>query len=207
MKHRLLLGLGALLIAALAGGALLHTGLNRQSVSAGPPAEGLVLLPEPAAMAAFQLETHRGGQFHAQDLRGHWTYLFFGFTNCPHICPTTVAVMAEAEVQIRALPKGDAFRGLFISVDPDRDDAAGIAAFLGRFSDGFLGLRGPRSEILKVAQDVNVAFATLPDGQGGLTVEHSTHIVLIDPEGRYRGFIKRPREAATLVSAFRSLTV
>ena len=205
MKRRLQLALVALVVAALAGGALLHAGLSRQDAVAAASAEGLVLLPEPAPVAAFQLETHEGGQFHAEDLAGHWTYLFFGFTNCPHICPTTVALMAEAEAQIRALPKGDAFRGLFISVDPERDDAAGIAAFLGRFSDSFLGLRGARPEIRKVAQDVNVTFATLPDGQGGLTVEHSTHIVLIDPQGRYRGFIKRPRKAATLVSTFRSL--
>ena len=205
MKRRLQLGLGVLLVAALAGGVLLYAGLNRQEAAAVLPAEGLVLLPEPAPVAAFQLETHDGGQFHSEDLAGYWTYLFFGFTNCPHICPTTVALMAEAEAQIRALPKGDAFRGLFISVDPERDDAAGIAAFLGRFSGSFIGLRGARPEIRKVAQDVNVAFATLPDGQGGVTVEHSTHIVLIDPQGRYRGFINRPREAEALVSAFRRL--
>ena len=205
MKHRLQLVFGVLLVAALAGGALLYSGLNRREAAA-LPTEGLVLLPEPAPVAAFQLETHEGGQFRAEDLAGHWTYLFFGFTNCPHICPTTVALMAEAEAQIRALPKGDAFRGLFVSVDPERDDAAGIAAFLGRFSDSFLGLRGARSEILKVARDVNVAFSKLPDGQGGVTMEHSTQIVLIDPQGRYRGFIKRPREVATLVSTFRNLT-
>ena len=204
MKHRLQLVFGVLLVAALAGGAFLYSGLNRRE-AATLPAEGLVLLPEPAPVAAFQLETHKGGQFHAEDLAGHWTYLFFGFTNCPHICPTTVALMAEAEAQIRALPKGEAFRGLFISVDPERDDAASIAAFLERFSDSFLGLRGARSEILKVAQDVNVAFARLPDGQGGVTVEHSTQIVLIDPQGRYRGFIKRPRKAEALVSAFHRL--
>lgn len=205
MKHRLQLVFGVLLVAALAGGALLYSGLNRRDAVPAQPAEGLVLLPEPAPVAAFQLETHEGGQFHAEDLAGHWTYLFFGFTNCPHICPTTVALMAEAEAQIRALPKGDAFRGLFISVDPERDDAAGIAAFLGRFSDSFLGLRGARSEILKVARDVNVAFSKLPDGQGGVTMEHSTQIVLIDPQGRYRGFIKRPHEAEALVSAFHRL--
>ncbi len=207
MQRRLQLGVAALLVAALAGSVLLYAGLNRREAVAAMPAEGLVLLPEPKAVPAFQLETHRGGQFHTQDLAGHWTYLFFGFTNCPHICPTTVAVMAEAEAQIRALPRGDAFRGLFISVDPERDDIASIAAFLGRFSDGFLGLRGTRSEVLKVAQDVSVAFATVPDGQGGLTVEHSSHIVLIDPEGRYRGIIKRPRKAEALVSAFRRLAV
>lgn len=205
MTRRRQLCLGSLLVAALAGGLLLQAGLSRRDAAAAMPADGLVLLPEPAAVAAFQLETHRGEQFQARDLAGHWTYLFFGFTNCPHICPTTVALMAEAEEQIRALPKGEAFRGLFISVDPERDDAAGIAAFLGRFSERFLGLRGARSEIKKIARDLDVAFAKMPDGQGGLTVEHSTHIVLIDPEGRYRGVIKRPRQAEALVSAFRRL--
>ena len=205
MIRRWQLCLGLLMVAALAGGLLLHAGQSRRDAVAAVPADGVVLLPEPAAVAAFELETHRGGQFRVRDLAGHWTYLFFGFTNCPHICPTTVALMAEAEEQIRALPQGEAFRGLFISVDPERDDAAGIAAFLGRFSNRFLGLRGARSEIQKIARDVDVAFAKMPDGQGGLTVEHSSHIVLIDPEGRYRGFIKRPRKAEALVRAFRRL--
>ena len=169
-------------------------------------AQGIYILPEPAEVAAFALETQDGEAFGAQDLAGGWSYLFFGFTRCPHLCPTTLATLADAEERIRALPEGDRFRGLFVSVDPERDGNAEMKAYLARFSDRFMGLRGARSETLKIARDVDVAFATLPDGQGGLTVEHSGQIVLIDPEGRYRGFIKSPHRADALVSAWRWLT-
>ena len=169
-------------------------------------AQGIYILPDPAKVAGFALETHDGAAFDAESLADGWSYLFFGFTRCPHLCPTTLATLAEAEERIRALPEGDRFRGLFVSVDPERDGNAEIKAYLARFSERFLGLRGARSETLKIARDVDVAFARLPDGQGGLTVEHSGHIVLIDPEGRYRGFIKSPHRVEALVSAWRWLT-
>ena len=169
-------------------------------------AQGIYILPEPAQVAGFALETQDGEAFGAEHLTGGWSYLFFGFTRCPHLCPTTLATLADAEERIRALPQGDRFRGLFVSVDPERDGNEDIKAYMARFSERFTGLRGSRSETLKIARDVDVAFATLPDGQGGLTVEHSGHIVLIDPEGRYRGFIKSPHRVDTLVSAWRVLT-
>ncbi|MYF12504.1 MAG: SCO family protein [Gammaproteobacteria bacterium] len=169
-------------------------------------AQGIYILPEPTEVTDFALETQDGETFGAERLAGEWSYLFFGFTRCPHLCPTTLATLAEAEERIRVLPQGDQFRGLFISVDPERDGNEDIKAYLARFSDRFTGLRGSRSETLKIARDVDVAFATLPDGQGGLTVEHSGHIVLIDPEGRYRGFIKSPHRVDALVSAWRWLT-
>ena len=169
-------------------------------------AQGIYILPEPSQVSGFVLETHEGANFSAENLAGGWSYVFFGFTHCPHVCPTTLATLADAEQRIRALPEGEQFRGLFVSVDPERDGKEEIKAYLARFSERFMGLRGTRSETLKIARDVDVAFATVPDGQGGLTVEHSGHIVLIDPEGRYRGLIKSPHEVETLVSAWRWLT-
>lgn len=181
-------------------------GCSQQSAPEQPRAKGVYLLPEPAEVGAFQLQTQAGVDFGAEDLAGNWSYLFFGFTRCPHLCPTTLAVLAQAEPLIAALPDGDRFRALFISVDPARDDAEAIGKYLARFSDSFLGLRGDPSETLKIARNVDVAFATLPDRQGGLTVEHSGHIVLIDPQGRYRGFIKAPHKIDALVSAYLQLT-
>ena len=200
MRHRLAKAAAVVLAALLAAGCV---GDDPQTLRA----QGVYVLPEPARVTDFALQTHEGTAFGAEDLAaGGWSYLFFGFTRCPHICPTTLATLADAEERIRTLPEGDRFRGLFVSVDPERDGNDEIKAYLARFSKGFTGLRGARSETLKIARDVDVAFATLPDGQGGLTVEHSGHIVMIDPEGRYRGFIKSPHRVETLVAAWRWLT-
>jgi len=198
MRHQ---GFSAVLIwfAALAAGC---TGQDPEALRT----QGIHMLPEPAEVVDFALETHDGAAFAADALADGWTYLFFGFTHCPHLCPTTLATLADAEERIRALPEGDRFRGLFVSVDPDRDGPEEIKAYLARFSDRFLGLRGPPSETLKISRDLDVVFAALPDGQGGLTVEHSGHIVLIDPQGRYRGFIRSPHRVETLVSAWHWLT-
>ncbi len=198
ISYRPLLTIGmALLLAACSG----------EPVEQPPTQSKTLTLSQPVEVADFRLETQEGIPFGTHDLLGHWNYLFFGFTHCPHICPTSLAVLAKAEKRIRALPGGDQFRGLFISVDPERDDGPTIASYLVRFSAAFVGLRGDPSETLKLARNVDVAFATLPDGQGGFSVEHSSQIVLIDPDGRYRGLIRAPHEADALVSAYRQLAL
>ncbi len=163
------------------------------------------MLPEPARISEFELETHQGQPFRQADLAGGISYLFFGFTHCPAICPTTLAVLAEAEARIRLLPGGERFRGLFVSVDPERDGVERMRDYLAGFSGDFLGLRGSGDETRRLAGQLSVAFAKLPDSQGLLALEHSTHIVLVGPEGRYLGLIKGPQQADTLVASFRHL--
>ena len=169
---------------------------------------GVFLLPRPREISPIDLQTHTGEGFTLEDLQGRWTFAFFGFTNCPDICPTTMAVMGQAR---RSLGE-DAFQGLLVTVDPERDTAEALKNYVTTFAPDFLGVTGELAAIAGFSEQVNVAFAKVPlmnaDGNAdpnGYLVDHSANIVIINPRGHYPGFIKYPQQADTIKAAFQSL--
>jgi len=169
---------------------------------------GVFILPRPREIAPFELTTHAGLPFNVESLEGHWSFIFFGFTNCPDICPTSMSVMGVAEREITADgTDADApFQGILVTVDPERDDAETLGRYVEAFSPRFLGVRGDRAATAGLATQLNVAFAQVPDGAGGYQVDHTANIVIINPRGHYHGFIRMPHKAETLVAAYRSLS-
>jgi protein SCO1/2 len=172
--------------------------------------QGVFVLPRPREIAPFALQQHTGEPFTLEHLVGRWTFAFFGFTNCPDVCPTTMAVMGQA--RRRLAERGEDFQGVLVSVDPERDDAETLGSYATGFSPEFIGVRGSRSDIAELAEQVNATFARVPelddDGRplpDRYQVEHTANIVIINPRGHYHGFIKYPQRADTIVAAFESL--
>ena len=165
---------------------------------------GVFVLPRPRALAEFELETHDGQAFTEASLQGQWNLLFFGFTNCPDICPTSMAVMGQAARTLEQAGEGT-FRGILVSVDPERDLPEKLAAYATAFHPDFIGVRGDIPELAEFGRQLNVAFAKVPDGAGGYTMDHTGNIVVINPRGHYHGFIKMPHKADVLVQTYRSL--
>ena len=170
--------------------------------------QGVFVLPRPREISPIELMTHKGEPFTLENLQGHWTFAFFGFTNCPDICPTSMAVMGQA----RSALGDDAFQGLLVTVDPERDTAEALAAYATTFAPDFLGVTGELEALAAFGEQVNVAFAKVPvlneDGSADPTsyqVDHSANIVIINPRGHYHGFIKYPQQADTITAAFQSL--
>ena len=170
--------------------------------------QGVFVLPRPRELSPIELQTHTGEAFTLADLEGQWTFAFFGFTNCPDICPTSMAVMGQAR---RALGE-DAFQGLLVTVDPERDTPEALAAYTTTFAPDFLGVTGDLTALVQFGEQVNVAFAKVPmlneDGSAdpnGYLVDHSANIVIFNPRGHYHGFIKYPQQADTITAAFQSL--
>ncbi len=168
---------------------------------------GVFVMPRPRDVASFSLEDHTGAAFDNESLKGKWSFLFFGFTHCPDICPTTMSEMGQAERQMRqADPElADGFRGVLVSVDPERDTSEQLQSYVSAFSPSFLGVRGDIAATGVFAQQVNVAFAKVPTPDGRYTMDHSGQIVIINPEGHYHGFIKLPHQAETIRLAYQSL--
>jgi protein SCO1/2 len=168
---------------------------------------GVFLLPTPRDIAGFELATHTGEAFTPADLRGQWSFIFFGFTNCPDICPTSMSVLAQARRQIeeRAPEAVDDFQGMLVSVDPERDTREALAKYVGAFSPSFVGVRGNRAATAEFTTQVNVAFAQVPTDDGGYTVDHSANIVIVNPRGHYVGFAKMPHQADTIADTFLTL--
>ncbi len=168
---------------------------------------GVIVLPTPRELAPFELTTHTGGSFTLEDLQGSWSFVFFGFTSCPDVCPTTLSVLAQAQRTLEAESPElvDDFQVVMVTVDPERDDQEALARYVQAFSPEFVGVRGERRDIAELATQVNVAFAKVPADDGDYQVDHTANIVIINPRGHYHGFARLPHRADTLVSAFRSL--
>ncbi len=131
-----------------------------------------------------------------QDLKGHPFLVFFGFTHCPDVCPTTFFEVSEV---IRALgPDAERTRALFITVDPERDTPAVMKDYLSSFDPHLSGLTGDPAEIAAVAKAYRVYFKRVPLEEGGYTMDHTAIVYLMDKTGRFVSpfNLKRPTEAA-----------
>jgi len=168
---------------------------------------GVFILPTPREIAPFEdLTTHTGEPFTLADLQGQWSFIFFGFTNCPDICPTAMSILAQAEQTLNeeSPELAEDFQGILVTVDPERDDLETLEQYVQAFSPEFIGVRGDRAATADLTTQLNVAFAKVP-ADDGYTVDHTANIVIVNPRGHYHGFAKMPHQADTMVSAFRTL--
>lgn len=139
----------------------------------------------PAFYAEFELTDHRGMLRTQEDFAGQWMLVFFGFTNCPDICPTTLAEVAA--VMDGLGEDANRVQPLFISVDPERDTPAALADFVPRFDAGIIGLAGTPDQIERTADNFNIYYEKSEEAasQGSYAVGHSSQLFLFDPSGGY----------------------
>ena len=122
------------------------------------------------------------------DFRGKAVVLFFGYTQCPDVCPTTMAELAQ--VMKRLGPDADRVQVLFVTVDPDRDTAALLAQYVPAFDARFIGLRGDAEATQRTAKEFKVIYQKQPGKTpGSYTVDHSAGTFIFDPKGRLRLFV------------------
>jgi len=162
-------------------------------------------LAEPRPLEAFSLVDHRGQPFDLDSLKGQWTFLFFGFTHCPDMCPTTLAVMNDIDRRLRAsLDESVEARFAFVSIDPERDTVAELANYVPHFNRDFIGLTGDPAQLRALAQPLGVLYARLME-QGdtmGYMMEHTTSIFLVGPEARWQAVFSPPHDPAGIAEAF-----
>lgn len=119
------------------------------------------------------------------DFKGKVTVIFFGYTQCPDVCPTTMLEIAEAKKALG--PDGERVQGVFITVDPERDTPQLLKAYLSGFDPGFIGLRGSPEQTAAVAKEFKVFYAKVPGkAEGSYTMDHSAGAYVLDTEGRLR---------------------
>ncbi len=139
----------------------------------------------PSIGGPFHLTDGDGRQVTDRDFRGRWMLIYFGYTFCPDVCPTTLNQVAEAMDLLGA--KADRLQPVFISVDPGRDTPSVVKQYALAFSPKLIGLTGSPEEIATVAREYRVYYAVHRTGDkpGDYTVDHSSILYLIDPEGRF----------------------
>ena len=167
---------------------------------------GAYLFETPRNIGDFSLIDHKGDVYGPGRLAGHWTLIFFGFTTCPDICPTTMSFLNEFVGQLQGTEVEDT-RVVLITVDPARDTPEQLAEYVPYFNPDFLGVTGEFLEIHRVATALNTPFRKVP-GQGeNYLVDHSSNVVLINPRGDYHGFFKAPLDLAKMKVTYRSTRV
>lgn len=136
----------------------------------------------------FQLTDFDGRERRLADFRGKVVVVFFGYTHCPDVCPTTLAELASAIKQLG--PRGEKVQVLFITADPERDTAAVLKQYVTAFNPGFLGLRGTREDTLRVAKEFKVIVQKVAGADpNNYTVDHSAGSYIYDTEGRLRLYV------------------
>ncbi len=130
----------------------------------------------------FTLVDSRGQPFHSSTLQGKPYALFFGFTHCPDTCPTTLARLVRLR---RAVGGDDAFRIVFVTVDPERDGPKEMAAYSNAFGGPIIGLTGSQAQIDKVKKQFGIYSQKVPTGDGDYTVDHTATVLLFDSEGKF----------------------
>lgn len=164
---------------------------------------GAFVFDAPRIIKPFQLNNHLGENFSNEDFKGKWTLLFFGFTHCPDICPTTLAKLAQVYEHLdKDIRKQTQI--VLVTVDPARDTEEKLAEYVPFFNKDFVGVTGDFVEILKFSRNVNVVFNKVVTNDD-YTVDHSGNIVLVNPDGHYHGFFKPPFELAKLKTTFSSI--
>jgi len=173
---------------------------------APPELEQAVLFSETRPLPEFALVDQGGRPFGPEQLRGRWTFLFFGFVNCPDICPTTLATLAAARRSLTDLPDAERPAVTLVSVDPGRDTPEVLARYVAHFDPSFRGITGSAEAIAMLTGALGVAVILGPAAaDGSYAVDHSAAIFLVDPDGRLAALFGTPHEAGTIARDYRRI--
>ena len=192
------------LVAILAAAWLADIDRGRDSRAMLLPDQVMTLLPDPKPLTAFSLTDHKNRAFDLAILKGKWSFLFFGFTHCPDICPTTLAVLARARDNITRSTVGtEDIQVVFVSVDPHRDTAAKLRRYVEYFDATFLGVTGDDAQIGNLAGQLSATYqVAVTPGMENYPVYHSAAVFLLDPRARYHAVFTPPHDAEAISKRF-----
>ena len=184
---------GIILVAALFAGVGLMLGQRTFAPARDAPVQmaATLLYPEPRPIAPFSLERSDGSHFTKDDLAGRWTLVFFGFTRCPDVCPTTLALWPQVEKSLAERAPALPVSFLFVSVDPGRDTPAKTGEYARYFSPRIVAATGDSATLDAFTRDLGVVYMKSAQG-ADYTVDHTAHLVLVGPDATLRGIVRPP---------------
>lgn len=170
---------------------------------AQPPKELMgVLRPDFKQLQPFKLTDHNNTPFNETNLKGKWTFVFFGYTSCPDICPNTLSVLNSVQNTVEDESAAD-MQVLFVSVDPERDTSQKLASYMTYFNKKFTGVTADKAEIDKLALQFGAGYVLEPEtAPGKYLVAHTSAIFLVDPSGRLVASFSQPHYPETIISLF-----
>jgi len=171
------------------------------------PDRVMTLFPDPKPLTAFAFTDHDNRVFDLSRLKGKWSFLFFGYTHCPDICPTTLAVLARAHGNIvKSTVGAKDVQFVFISVDPNRDTSSKLRQYVTFFDTTFLGVTGDNAQLGNLAGQLGAAYElAITPGMDNYPVYHTAAVFLVDPRARYSAVFAPPLDAERISERFKVL--
>lgn len=172
-----------------------------------PPELQAVLRPAPKPLQAFELTDQYRQPFNLERLRGKWSFVFFGYTYCPDICPTTLSTLTGVMKRLQADPQGGSnIQVVFVSVDPQRDTPEVLKDYLKYFNESFVGVTGAQRDIDMFTHQFGAGYMKEPEAASGeYLVSHTSSVFLVDPHGRLLAAFSPPHDPAIIVDQFRQI--
>ena len=176
-----------LLVAAVVAGVLVY----REVEQPGELANVLVY-PTPRELANFKMTSHSGQALSVEQLKGHWTLAFVGYTFCPDICPMTMATLSGSHAELsKALPSGQSLQLWFVSVDPKRDTVQQLGNYVAYFEQpALVGVTANHDQLFPFVRALGLMYAISSTTDEDYRVDHSASIVLINPQGQLVAMFK-----------------
>ena len=198
-----LLGIAFICIAAIAG--VSASLIWRHAAAPVELTTGTYLAPS-RALPEFSLIDQRGQTFGPANLKGRWSLLFFGYTNCPDFCPATLTILAALEKRLRDGAVAVRPQVIFVSVDAKRDTPAQLAKYVPYFDPEFIGVTAvDQAAIEAVAAKLGVSVLVTPQTDGTYRVDHSGVIFVVNPDGRLTAMLTGPFTVDALKADFQRI--
>jgi protein SCO1/2 len=168
----------------------------------GQAPQTATVLPEPRPLTDVRFVDASGRDTQLHDLKGEFTLLFFGFTNCPDVCPLTLSLLAQVRADIATRAPRLAPRVLFVSVDPNRDTPQRIATYLRGFDPEFLGVTAPDAELEPLLRTLGVAVEKHEHGGANYNVVHNSAIYFLDQNADWIAVTTGPHDPKIVASDY-----
>ena len=179
------------------------SGVASWSFAVPKPAEAQTTFPSEGSNLSFALTAADGTAVTEQSYRGKWLVIYFGYTFCPDVCPTTMMEIAGA---LKALgPRADAVQAIFITVDPQRDIPNVLNEYLKSFDPRLIGLTGTPAQIAAAAKAFHVFYERNDAGDGSYLYDHSAFIYLVKPDGKFARAISSEGSSQAIADALSTL--
>jgi protein SCO1/2 len=197
-----------LLILSIAAAAAFGVGVLVARTSPSPSGVADIpgfLWPDPPAVSPFELVRDTGEPFNERDLAGKWSFMFFGFTHCPDVCPTTMSTLNTVAQTLAADPDfGDRGQVVFVSVDPARDTPEVLRSYVDFFNDSFVGVTAAADESLRAfTRQLGIYYQRVDLASAAdYTMDHTASILLFDPRARLVAVFSMPHDADDIARRF-----
>jgi protein SCO1/2 len=162
-------------------------------------------LPEPKSINSFTLTDDSGQTYSNENLNGHWTLMFFGFTHCGDVCPLTLTELNKMYGQLqKELPSEQLPQVLFVSVDPQRDTKDVLHQYIKTYNPNFIAASGDEPNLNVFVKDLGVYFNKVQKSGGDYGMNHSSQIFIFNPSGQWVGILTYPFQGPQLAQSFKT---